>query len=212
MSMGRITSQATVVMVTSVAFFPSLGKKTPAVPCHMVLYNIVAWFLFVCFWWAWDLNSGLHTCKAGTHKAGVLLLEPHTSSFFYGYFGGEVLQNIWWGWPWTIIFHTSASQVARIKGMSHLSMANGFLHQNMSWGGKRVFQKHGRYSVLWSQQRSSTLSLFVIFSWSEARHQARHYTPKEGDYIRTWITVAGIFGCHFEIHLTHKLNFFRHVM
>jgi hypothetical protein len=34
-------------------------------------------FCFVLwFWWEWDLNSGLHICKAG-----VLLLEPHLQSF-----------------------------------------------------------------------------------------------------------------------------------
>jgi hypothetical protein len=29
------------------------------------------------FWWDWDLNSGLHTCKAGAP-----LLEPHLQSIF----------------------------------------------------------------------------------------------------------------------------------
>jgi hypothetical protein len=33
-------------------------------------------FLFVfVFWWAWDLNLGLPTCKAG-----LLLLKPHLQS------------------------------------------------------------------------------------------------------------------------------------
>jgi hypothetical protein len=35
---------------------------------------------YLLIWSGWGLNSGLHTCKAGTHKVGSLPLEPHLQS------------------------------------------------------------------------------------------------------------------------------------
>jgi hypothetical protein len=35
-------------------------------------------FNFFFFWWDWGLNSGLHVCKAGAHKASILSPEPHS--------------------------------------------------------------------------------------------------------------------------------------
>jgi hypothetical protein len=68
-------------------------------------------FLFFFFWrWDWGLNSGLCVCKA------VVLLEPHLSLFCSGYFENVVLRTICLGWA---ILPISASQVARITGMSH---------------------------------------------------------------------------------------------
>jgi hypothetical protein len=61
------------------------------------------------------LNSGLHICKTG-----VLLLEPHLKYIFaLGYFGDEVLQTVCQGWPRTMILPISASEIARITGVSH---------------------------------------------------------------------------------------------
>jgi hypothetical protein len=47
-------------------------------------------------------------------------LEPHLQSIFCSaYFGDGVLGTICLGWPPTSLLPISASQVARITGMSH---------------------------------------------------------------------------------------------
>jgi hypothetical protein len=46
-----------------------------------------------------------------------------SSSFCSGYFGDGALQTICPGWPQTVAFQISASQVARIKGTSHQWLA-----------------------------------------------------------------------------------------
>jgi hypothetical protein len=47
-----------------------------------LFYTMTSFF----FWWDWDLNSWLHTCKAGL---------SHTSSpFFCGYFGVGIWRAI----------------------------------------------------------------------------------------------------------------------
>jgi hypothetical protein len=64
------------------------------------------------------LNLGLHACKTG-----ILPLEPHLQSIllllFFWRWGGEVLQTICLGWLQNSILPVSASQVARITGVSH---------------------------------------------------------------------------------------------
>jgi hypothetical protein len=53
----------------------------------------------VCVWF-WGLNSGLYTCRAGTHKAGDVPLQTHchtSSPFFSDYFGGGGLSNYFAG-------------------------------------------------------------------------------------------------------------------
>jgi hypothetical protein len=67
-----------------------------------------------CFWWDWHLNSGLHT----------LPLEPHLQSICCSYFGDGVSRTICPGWSWIMIFLISASQVARITDLSHLTQSN----------------------------------------------------------------------------------------
>jgi hypothetical protein len=49
---------------------------------------------FFFFGGTWGLNSGLHAYKAGTCKAGTLLLEPHLQSILVWLFGDGVLQGI----------------------------------------------------------------------------------------------------------------------
>jgi hypothetical protein len=84
--------------------------KTPGLQ-RLLLSVIYLLRGFVCFWWDWSL---LCTCKAG-----ALLLEPHLSSFCSGYFGDEVSQAVFTGWPWSYILSSSASQIAAITGVSH---------------------------------------------------------------------------------------------
>jgi hypothetical protein len=59
------------------------------------------------------LNSGFYT-----YKAGALLIESTCSPFCSHYFGGGVSQTLL-GWHPTVILPISASQVARIIGVSH---------------------------------------------------------------------------------------------
>jgi hypothetical protein len=68
-------------------------------------YFIFSLFSF-SFWWDWGLNAGLHACTAC-----ALSLEP-------AYFRDGISCTIFQGWPQTIIFPLSASQVARIAGVS----------------------------------------------------------------------------------------------
>jgi hypothetical protein len=50
----------------------------------------------------------------------VLYHLSHTSRMYCsGYFGDEVSRTISWGWLSTVIHPISASQVARITGVSH---------------------------------------------------------------------------------------------
>jgi hypothetical protein len=86
---------------------------------------------FICsfiFWWDWSLNSGFCTWKAGT-----LLLEPRSSPLYSGYFGHGVSHTICLGWPQTALFLISASQVARMTGMSrHTWLASSF-RSSFTW-------------------------------------------------------------------------------
>jgi hypothetical protein len=55
------------------------------------------------------------------------------SSFFSGYLGDGVSRAVCPGWPWTLIFPISSSQIARIIGESHLCLtALGLLRQGLS--------------------------------------------------------------------------------
>jgi hypothetical protein len=51
-------------------------------------------------------------------KQELYCLIHNSSPFYPGYFGDGVLQTIYPGWPGTEILLVSASQVARITGMS----------------------------------------------------------------------------------------------
>jgi hypothetical protein len=73
-------------------------------------------FLFCFgFLWYWSLTSGLYTCKAGN-----LLLEPHLQSILRWLFWRWGLLNYLprLAWLGTLILQISASQVARITGVS----------------------------------------------------------------------------------------------
>jgi hypothetical protein len=61
----------------------------------------------------WGLNSGLCTCKEGIP---LLELYLHSNNI---QFGDGVLWTICSGWSQTTVLLISASQVARITGMSH---------------------------------------------------------------------------------------------
>jgi hypothetical protein len=68
--------------------------------------------------WDWGLNSGVHTCKAGTGKEALYSLNHASSSFCSGYFRDGVSRTICLDCPRTTIF-LKCSQVARITGMGH---------------------------------------------------------------------------------------------
>jgi hypothetical protein len=63
--------------------------------------------------------------------------------FCSGYFRDGVSQVICPGWPWTMILQTSASQIARITGVSHKHLAKkaviffkGYFFWGWDWGLK----------------------------------------------------------------------------
>jgi hypothetical protein len=68
------------------------------------------------------LNLGLHACSAGYHLS-------HTSAHFAVIIleMGRVSRTICLGWPQTAVFLISASQVARITGVSHFHLSCCFL-------------------------------------------------------------------------------------
>jgi hypothetical protein len=73
---------------------------------------------FVLFLGDWGLNAGLCTCKAGT-----LLLEPHVQSILLWLFWRGGLVNCFPGLALNHDLPISASQVARIIGVSHWHLA-----------------------------------------------------------------------------------------
>jgi hypothetical protein len=65
------------------------------------------------------LNSGPHTCQAGTPP-----LQPlHQPFFCVGYFRDRVSQTICMDYPQTVILLFSASWVAGIPGVTHHCLA-----------------------------------------------------------------------------------------
>jgi hypothetical protein len=96
----------------------------------------------------WRLNSGL--CA---YKAGILLLEPCLQSILlWLFFGDGVMRTICPNWPQTSILPISASQEAKITGMSHTCLAS-----DGSAGGTLV--KFERSS--WGTFRNLTTSLYL---------------------------------------------------
>jgi hypothetical protein len=74
--------------------------------------------VFLFFSCVWDLNSGLHACKPRLYLLWCGL--RYTSSpFFFCLFWVWGLANCLPGLAWTAILLISASQVARIIGVSH---------------------------------------------------------------------------------------------
>jgi hypothetical protein len=73
----------------------------------------------------------------------VLYSLGHTSSpFCSGYFGDRVSQTVCLGWPQTMILLISASQVAKITGVSHWHLAELILWSLFSfalWFTEEVF-------------------------------------------------------------------------
>jgi hypothetical protein len=65
------------------------------------------------------LNSGLYACRAAFTTQALYSLNHTSRVFCYGYFRDGVFQTIWRGESLLI----SASQVARITGMSHRCQA-----------------------------------------------------------------------------------------
>jgi hypothetical protein len=84
--------------------------------CVLIIYVFCCFFFF--FWWDWDLKSGLHN-----HKAGSLLLAIPAVHFALLILEMGVSRILCPGWPLIVILQISASQVARITGMSHWRQA-----------------------------------------------------------------------------------------
>jgi hypothetical protein len=81
------------------------------------------------FWWIWTVWT------QGFTLAGQMLYHlSHTCSpFCMVIFGDGVLWTIYPGWSQTTILEISASQVARITGMSHQAPGSHFLIIIISW-------------------------------------------------------------------------------
>jgi hypothetical protein len=91
--------------------------------------------------------------RTGIWTQGFALAKQalyHLSPFFSGYFGDGVLWTISSDWPWTTILLISASQVARITGLSH-----GCLCGESSWTWSEMLQAD-THSVL--------LDIFLLWS------------------------------------------------
>jgi hypothetical protein len=100
---------------------PSFWSPEAEIKVSVQLYSsedsrgeFTSYFFQLFFKWDWVLNSGLHICKAS-----ALLLEPHLQSLFSGYFRDRTLRTICLAWLQTTILPISASQVARVTGVSH---------------------------------------------------------------------------------------------
>jgi hypothetical protein len=95
----------------NICFFGSLF------PYSLFFYHwlhYVSFILNLTFFFFFFFNSGL--CA---RKADILPFEPHLQSIFLWLIWRWVLQTIYSGLPRTTILPISASQVARITGVSH---------------------------------------------------------------------------------------------
>jgi hypothetical protein len=118
---------------------------------HFILYMFLWWISFIHYFfggWDWGLNSGFHTCKVVTLSPGPCLL----SIFALVIFEDGVLRTSCLGWLWTLILPISASQVARITGVSHWHPADFFYF--LIFGGTGVWLRAshllGRCSFTWA--------------------------------------------------------------
>jgi hypothetical protein len=85
------------------------------VPAYHYKKPLGVWHVFFfLFWWDWGLKSGLCSCKAGS-----LPLEYCLQSILLWLLWRWGLENYLLGWPQTMILLISASQIARITGVSH---------------------------------------------------------------------------------------------
>jgi hypothetical protein len=71
------------------------------------------------FLWLWSLNSGLRACKAGIPPL-KLCLQSILIWLFWGWGSRMICQD----WLQTLFLLISASQVARITGVSHQCLAS----------------------------------------------------------------------------------------
>jgi hypothetical protein len=99
--------------------------------CHRVsrvllpealIVNLLLWF-----WWNWDLNSGLHTCKTG-----ALARVARPVHFALVILEMEVSGATSPGWPRTVSLLMAASRVAGITGVSLHAWQNSFL-EGTAW-------------------------------------------------------------------------------
>jgi hypothetical protein len=88
-------------------------------------------FCLFFFWWDQGFNSGLHTCKAG-----ALPLEPHLQSIWLWLFWGWDLSNCLPCWYLNSFLPISASQVARIIGVT-----TGARHETVFYRLNLYFKK-----------------------------------------------------------------------
>jgi hypothetical protein len=92
------------------------NKQIEHLPWKNAIYKCSLGVLFVSvwFWVLVGLRFEFRACKAALYHLS------HTSSpFCSGCFGDGVSRKICLGWLQTLIFSMSASQVARIPGVSH---------------------------------------------------------------------------------------------
>jgi hypothetical protein len=109
-------------MGTPISHKLSYGLKGKRIKTEIILW-LGWWFCFVLLGLGFKLRAS-HTCRPG-----ALPLEPHLQSILLWLFWRWSLENYLLGWPQTMILLISASQVARIPGVSHWHLAVG-----LCWG------------------------------------------------------------------------------
>jgi hypothetical protein len=92
-------------------------------PASSPAFTIFSFFLSLSLSFSFFHLLGLAFKLRASHLQSRHFTTWATSSVHFGYFGDGVPPTIWLGWPWTMILPISASQVARITGVSHQHLA-----------------------------------------------------------------------------------------
>jgi hypothetical protein len=100
---------------------------THHVTVSVIVHRLKAtpWILIFFFFFFFFVGLGFEL-RVWTWKAGTLPLGKTCSPFWSGYFGDRLLWTVCLGWPQIAILLISASQVARITGVSHWCLALNF--------------------------------------------------------------------------------------